>query len=805
MSLEMKPNPFRPRWSKVISDLWDNKMRTMLVVASIAVGVFAIGTIVSATVIIDDDIDANYAAINPVNVELWTDPFEEDLIRIIERTPGVDIVEGRRVLSVRGRRAGESWEGLTLNVIDDFATSELNALATIDGTQFPGSGEIIISQDFMRNTGFQVGDLIELDLPDGSRQWIPVVGLVSDLAVSRPSADINAHAYITRNTFRSFGLVNSYDRLLLTVEGDGGNEDLIAEVAAAVKDRIERQGVAVYRMTSDISTEHPMSTTVLAILGILGALGVLIAILSSSLIVNTLNALLSQHLRQIGVMKLIGGRSSQIIGMYLFLILAYGAIALILAVPAGVIAGFAFARFMAYMLGVVLQGFRIVPLAILLQVVLAFLIPLGAGFFPVRKGARINVRRAITSDRPGANSSQLDLIGRVTRWLRWVSRPILLSIRNTFREWGRLILTLSTLTIAGAVFIAVFNTRASMSTMMEQLMQHFLGDITVTFSQPYSLDRVEQVLLPIPQVKDLEGWSAAGGEIWDANDEVVANISIMGPPPDTQLLNPDIVAGRWILPGEDRAIAVADTIYDYYPDLQPGDELTIKTPGNREEQWRVVGVFRFVSMLGDPLAYADRDFVSGLVNLPNYATSFRVIAEEHDVESQKALSRFIDQYLDDRDFQVDSVEAGQELQEGATQGINILVIFLLMMALLTAVVGSIGLTGTMGMNVLERTREIGVMRAIGAVDWVIIKSVVIEAQVIGLITWVLAIGLSFPISSLLLTIIGEAMMGSTMQLTITSLGMFIWLGVVVLMAIMASILPARNAARLTINEVLSYE
>ena len=127
------------------------------------------------------------------------------------------------------------------------------------------------------------------------------------------------------------------------------------------------------------------------------------------------------------------------------------------------------------------------------------------------------------------------------------------------------------------------------------------------------------------------------------------------------------------------------------------------------------------------------------------------------------------------------------------------------MALLTAFVGSIGLAGTMGMNVLERTREIGVMRAIGAVDRVVMQSVVTEGLIIGLITWVLAIGLSFPISSFLLQLIAEAMMGTSMTLIFTPLGIFIWLVTVIILSLVASILPARNAARLTIREVLSYE
>ncbi|MGB5846608.1 MAG: FtsX-like permease family protein, partial [Anaerolineales bacterium] len=106
---------------------------------------------------------------------------------------------------------------------------------------------------------------------------------------------------------------------------------------------------------------------------------------------------------------------------------------------------------------------------------------------------------------------------------------------------------------------------------------------------------------------------------------------------------------------------------------------------------------------------------------------------------------------------------------------------------------------------LERTREIGVMRTIGAVDSVVMQSVIIEGLVIGLITWFLAIGLSYPISSVLLKIIGQSIAGSTFELIFTPLGIFIWLAVVIVLSIIASIMPARNAARLTINEVLAYE
>jgi putative ABC transport system permease protein len=83
--------------------------------------------------------------------------------------------------------------------------------------------------------------------------------------------------------------------------------------------------------------------------------------------------------------------------------------------------------------------------------------------------------------------------------------------------------------------------------------------------------------------------------------------------------------------------------------------------------------------------------------------------------------------------------------------------------------------------------------------------VVVEGMMIGLISWAAAVLLSFPISFLLLRIIGTAMINSVIPLSITAYGMLIWLGVVIVLSVVASMLPARNAARLTIREVLAYE
>lgn len=109
------------------------------------------------------------------------------------------------------------------------------------------------------------------------------------------------------------------------------------------------------------------------------------------------------------------------------------------------------------------------------------------------------------------------------------------------------------------------------------------------------------------------------------------------------------------------------------------------------------------------------------------------------------------------------------------------------------------------MNVIERTREIGIMRSIGAVDKKIMEMVIIEGTVIGCISWFLGAIASIPITYLLSNIISVTIFNSPIQVIFTWTGYTLWLMLVLALSVVASILPARNAARLTIREVLAYE
>jgi putative ABC transport system permease protein len=127
------------------------------------------------------------------------------------------------------------------------------------------------------------------------------------------------------------------------------------------------------------------------------------------------------------------------------------------------------------------------------------------------------------------------------------------------------------------------------------------------------------------------------------------------------------------------------------------------------------------------------------------------------------------------------------------------------MALLLGVVGGLGLAGTMTMNVVERSREIGVMRAIGARDSAVLAVFMVEGLLIGFLAWFIGVLVSLPISKILSDALGESFVQRPLAFTPSLDGILAWLVVVAVLALVASFLPAWRATRLAVREVLAYE
>jgi putative ABC transport system permease protein len=141
----------------------------------------------------------------------------------------------------------------------------------------------------------------------------------------------------------------------------------------------------------------------------------------------------------------------------------------------------------------------------------------------------------------------------------------------------------------------------------------------------------------------------------------------------------------------------------------------------------------------------------------------------------------------------------------AETSFNIIAALLFVMAILLALVGGLGLMGTMSINVLERTREIGVLRAIGASNRGVAQVFILEGIAIGLLSWLFGSLIAIPMSQGLSQAVGTAIMGMSLSFSYSIPGLWLWLAVVVLLSAVASFIPARSASHLTVREVLAYE
>ncbi len=793
----------RPRWRKVLADLWGNKARTLLVVASIAVGVFAIGVITGTYVILSEDLNVSYSASNPANITITMDPFDPEFADVISRVDGVAQAEGRREVTVRVRTGTDTWDTLHLIAIPHFASAQIHRAFPRSGAAVPGDDAVILEHLTLDALDLNPGDTLEIELEDGTRRKLPIAGTSLDQTNIEALILGEYRGFVTYDTLAWLHASESLNKLYVTVKQNPNDEVLIRQVAARVTDRLEKSGRVAYQTELALQNKHPLSSIIEALLLVLIMMGVMIVFLSGSLIFNTMSALLGQHLRQIGVIKLVGGRRYQVIGMYIVLIMTFGVIALAISIPLGAVGAYQLAGFAAGIVNFEVQPFHLIPAAVIVQVVIALLVPPIAGLLPVLKGSTITVRQALNNNGLSGGTTAKGWLDRSLMRIRQLPRPLLISLRNTFRRKGRLALTLATLTLGGAVFIAVFNTQASLDKTTAQSVRYFGADISVDFAFPYRINAVTREMLGVSGVQGVEIWTASGGELQRNDEGPGETVAIIAPPASSKLVEPKLLRGRWLLPGDETAVAVNEVFWQRFPDLVPGDQLLMKV-GGQEDLWTVVGIFRYTGV-DSLIAYANYDYIAPILGNAHRATMFRVKTEEHTLQAQQDVARALEARFRSLGYTINNIEAGKDFAASLANILKVLTIVLLVMALMTALVGSIGLAGTMTMNVMERTREIGVMRAIGGHNQVISQMVIVEGLIIGLLSYAMGAILSLPISYLLSNIISQTIFSAPAEIAFTSIGFLTWLGAVVVLSVLASLLPARNATRLTIREVLAYE
>lgn len=814
----MKARVFRlpPRWQKVWADLSGNKLRTLLVVLSIAVGVFAVGAVYTSYLLFQRDLANSWGSASPASASLYADPFDEELVDSVRSLRGVKEADGRRNVDLRVQAASGEWQQMFLTALPDYAKQKVNLVRSQSGAWPPGDGDVLLERSSLAPLGVKQGDRLTVETALGKKRTLKITGVVYDPSQFPSVFSGRAYGYISMDTLEKLDELRQLDQVNFVVQPwvlQGKETAPIEALGRKAWNKLEQGDTTVFWLQVNKPGEHPMQAAINALLALLSVLGVLSLFLSTFLLVNTVSAILTQQTRQIGIMKAIGARRDQIFSMYLVLVGAYGLVALAVAAPLGALAAGALTNFMAKVFNFDAGGVAFSGTVLLLEAGVSVVIPLLAALWPIWQGTGVTVRAAVSD----YGIQEVAARGRIDRLVDaalarinktgTLPRPVLLSLRNTFRHRSRLALTLLTLTVAGTVFMAVFSVRTSLYLTLDQSLDYFRYDVGVTFTQSYRAQRVEQEVLRVPGVQLAEAWGFASGRILrdarkESEDEASKNVFLMAPPLDTGLVKPRLVEGRWLVEGDESALVINTEVLKDSPQLAVGGPAVVKI-GTRKLQFTVVGVVK--STLGGPIAFAPYTWLTAAVQEAGRARLVQVVAASPERLEQQKLGRALEEHLKKNSLKVQQVEVIWEQKDRIRSQFDILTTFLLIMAVLLAVVGSLGLMGTMGINVLERTREIGVMRAIGASSLAIGKVFVVEALCIGLLSWLAGVLLAAPVAMLLSYQVGMLFLEAPLAFSFSFTGILIWLVLSAGLSVLASLMPAWKAARLSVREVLSYE
>jgi putative ABC transport system permease protein len=807
---------------KIIRDFWRERTRTALVMLAIALGVSAFSTVLSAYAILVRELDRGYLATNPASATLRADAIDDALVAAVLSGHGVSDAEPRRVVTGRIKAGPMEWRNLTLFVVKDYGNIRVSRLVPEKGAWPPGAGEILIERDALQVARASIGDTVTVRVGNGPERALRLTGSVHDVGQAQARMENLVYGYVTLPTLTLLGEEPTLNQLKILVAEGRFDEKHIRSVAADVQSLMEARGHPVSRVDVPAPGKHPHADIMGLLLLSMSSFGVFALFLSGVLVVNLLTALLSAQIRQIGVMKAIGATPGQVGRIYLGQALLLGAAALLLAFPAGRTGGRLLCRSMAVFLNFDIASFSVPLWVDALVAAVGLVVPLCAAAYPVWKGGRVPVREALTDFGVSRGAFGEGALDRLVAGWTGSARPLLLALRNGLRRRARLVLTLATLAAGGVFFMTALNSRASLVATLDGLFRTRKFDLSVTFGSMADSGKVQRAVRETPGILRWEGWivtqaalpstgpTAAeqttgtnlhGGDPHGSSLVSSDRFPIAALPADTKLLEPRIVEGRRLLPDDRDAIVVNTALAAKSPALKVGQSVTLAM-GPADVTWRVVGMARepfTPAMAYVPLRFFEEHGHTGQFN------SLRLALAKTDQDSVRRTRAALEDNLEREGVKAIFAVSQAESRFAFDQHMLMIYVFLVVVSGILAAVGGLGLATTMSLNVLERRREMGVLRAIGATPRIVWLLVVAEGIAAGVASWALASLLAWPVSLALGRVMSGVLFKSGLDVVFEIRGLMVWLLVSVGIAAAASLLPAWHACRSSVREAIGYE
>jgi putative ABC transport system permease protein len=796
-------------WHKVWSDLWNNKVRTILAVLSIAVGVFAIGVTFGMSDQLLSGMDAAHQASIPAHFTIAvTKDVDETIVNRLKKIDGVDDIALGNFKAIRYKiKPEDEWDTAWLISREDYEKQDYELLPLKAG-EWPEGNRIGIERLSSQYFELELGDTVYFEVDDRPKER-RISGKLRHNFVPPPAFGGPAVFFTDGEGMELFDTAKGeYNQIIVRVTPY--SPELAREVASEIKDRLSKEKIGVAVTIFQDPNKHWGRSVMEGINLVLQVMAVVSLGASVVLVFNTLTGIITQQTNQIGILKAIGGTQGKIIKVYLAAVLVYGSLSLLIALPLGAILAFGITRYFLNLFNIDYEQFRYSVQAFGLQFIAALAVPVLAALWPILSGTAITVREAVSSYGIGGDfgSNQLDrFVESVGQ--KFMSAPYAVTLGNMFRRKGRLLLTQGVLILAGAMFLAVMSLSSSLNLTLDNIFGKLKFDFLVSFDDYERVDRTLAIAQNHPGVEYAEVWFEHGASLLKEGQrlkEAGLGAQLIGIPNGSDLFRPDLlVAGRWLEPEDGPAIVIRkDTAEDN--NINIGDTVILDLGELGDAEWQVVGFYQNVlSGIGetDPI-YANLDAVFKATKQYNEGSQIRVQTRYHNLAYVEEVTTQLKDLYETKSLDVSESLIKHDLRSNVDSQFSIIISMLLLLAVLMGLVGGIGLMGTLSISVVERTREIGVMRAIGAKTLTILGMFMMEGVLQGLMSWVFVIPISFVLGKPMANALGMALFDATLDYQYNYSAVLVWLAIILVISTLASILPARNATLISVRDSLAY-
>jgi putative ABC transport system permease protein len=531
--------------------------------------------------------------------------------------------------------------------------------------------------------------------------------------------------------------------------------------------------------------------------------------LGAVLTATVTTTLLAPQARQIGVMKAIGARGAQITQLYAALVGLIGLAAVALGLPLGIFAGRRLARLVMLNQNVDVVNPSI-PGWLGWALALAGVgVPLSFALIPIVGATRRPICETLNDH--GASSPPADRVLTGGSRLTAAFPAAALGMRNSMRRKGRLMLTLGLLATAGALFIVSLNIRAAWRQGLIDARIERHADVEILFAKPQPTAAVLEAISHRPGSMQVEAFSDEAAALTRGDglditrtfpDGGHGSLRLHAVPVESAFLTPALESGGWLSADRPDGAVLNLQALQFFPGLELGGPIRVMVRGH-ELELRALGIIR--EHLAGATLYVSSETHGRALNEADRTGGLRVALDSRDERSAAAATSAVERSLESAGFKAAAVITRAQLGRALGGHLFMLIAILSFISALMAIVGLLGLGSTLGASVLERVREFGVMRAIGAGDGSIRAVVLAEGLMIGVSSAGLAAAASVPLTLVAARVVGAASLGPARNAIASAYAVPLWLAAVMAGAALVSLIPARQALRLSVREALAYQ